>query len=165
MNPAIVDFYNDFHRKVQSRPGLYISGNHSLDVILPNDLIDYANAASGHSGFGSGARARGIRRETSNPEKLRAEIFSSPEALERFLESSEKNADAYIATVRARHLSQSIPKPIMAKDEFWNRYNKDDLARIVAIFGRQRVQAAYNTATIEAFEEEFMVDETQELVV
>jgi hypothetical protein len=57
-----------------------------------------------------------------------------------------------------------VPKQILAKDEFWNRYNKDDLTRIVAKFGRQRVQAAYNTVTIEAFEQEFMVDETAELV-
>lgn len=100
---AVKDFYDHFHAKVVSNPTLYINGSSYVDIILPTKLIEYANAASGHTGFGSGARARGIRRETSDPFRTRDEIFLSVESLARFLNSSEMDAEAYIARVREGH--------------------------------------------------------------
>lgn len=131
----IAAFHRHYHSKVVKSPDLYRSGDHAVDVILPNDLLEYANAASGHSGFGSGARARGIRRECRNSTAFLAEIFATPESLARFLDASEKNAEAYIETVRARHAATALPKVVRANDPkegFWSKYTKDDLAAIKA---------------------------------
>lgn len=131
----VESFHRHYQAKVLKSPDLYRSGDHAVDVILPNDLLEYANAASGHSGFGSGARARGIRRECRNSTAFLAEIFASPESLARFLESSEKNAEAYIETVRARHALTAKPKVVQANDPkegFWSKYTKDDMAAIKA---------------------------------
>jgi hypothetical protein len=128
----VTAFYNHYHNKTASRPDLYRSGDHAVDVILPNDLLDYANAASGHSGFGSGARARGIRRECRNSSAYLAEIFASPDSLAKFLNSSEQNAESYIQTVRQRHAAQQQPKVVSASQGFWNKYNKDHMAALRA---------------------------------
>jgi len=104
MNQHIEDFYNHYHTKVKSSPNLYQSKS-AVDVILPGSLLHYANAAAGHTGFGSGARARGIRRETNNPTIYIQYIFSSPSNLEKFLEESEKDAEEYVSGVRRKHSS------------------------------------------------------------
>jgi hypothetical protein len=150
-------FRKHYHEKTSKNPDLYRSGDHAVDVILPNDLLEYANAASGHSGFGSGARARGIRRECRNSTQLLAEIFASTESLAKFLDSSEKNAESYIATVRQRHAQRAQPKPAMANDDkrgFWSRYNKDHMAEAIARVGKERVRELYHNATLEDFERE-----------
>jgi hypothetical protein len=126
---AVASFQKHYQTKSQISPDLYRSGDRWVDVILPNDLLEYANAASGHSGFGSGARARGIRRECRNSSQYLAEIFASPEALAGFLNSSEKNAEAYIETVRERHLA-STQQPVKASELFWKTYTKEDMAAL-----------------------------------
>jgi hypothetical protein len=152
-------FHRHYHTKVASRPDLYRSGDHAVDVILPNDLLEYANAASGHSGFGSGARARGIRKECRNSSAYLAEIFASLESLARFLESSEKNAEAYIETVRARHAAQNKPKEVMAacpNAGFWIKHTKEDMAAIKAKLKDHKVLVQdYQTMTLAAFEEKY----------
>jgi hypothetical protein len=105
----VIDFYNRYHAKKITNPNLYVSGN-AVNVILPNNLLEFANAAAGHSGFGAGARARGIRHTCYNAQKEIEAIFDTPETLADFLLSSECNADEYVETVRARHLGQSSQK-------------------------------------------------------
>ena len=45
----VEQFYNDFHVKVKSYPYLYANKEDYLNVVLPQGLLDYANAAAGHS--------------------------------------------------------------------------------------------------------------------
>lgn len=154
-------FRRHYQEKSQKNPDLYRSGDHAVDVILPNDLLEYANAASGHSGFGSGARARGIRRECRNSTKFLAEIFASTDTLARFLESSEKNAEAYIETVRERHAQKAQPKVAMTNDRelgFWSKYNKDHMAQIKAK-NRDHGQLIqdFQTLTLTEFEQKYLL--------
>ena len=79
MDQRVIDFYNRYQTRKQSYPSLYESGKESINVILPNNLLEYANAAAGHSGFGAGARARGIRRQVNNSAVALSQIFSSPQ--------------------------------------------------------------------------------------
>jgi hypothetical protein len=170
MDQRIVDFYNHYHTRKVSRPELYVSGRDSINVILPNNLLEYANAAAGHSGFGAGARARGIRRQVNNSTKALAEIFASPENLLKFLNTSEMNAEAYVEGIRAKHLAQSKPAipvntdELKASVEFWNRYTKDDLQNLLAKHGRDKVQKAYNSLTIKEFEIQFGLQKEVEVI-
>ena len=105
---AVEEFYNHYHTKVVARPELYVSTDTIINVILPNDLLEFANASAGHSGFGSGARARGIRRVVDNAGVAIKEIFESVDSLAQFLLSSECNADEYVEQVRARHFGMKF---------------------------------------------------------
>jgi hypothetical protein len=105
---AVEAFYNHYHRKVVSYPDLYVSTDTIINVILPNDLLEFANAAAGHSGFGAGARARGIRRVVTNSRVAISEIFETVDSLVEFLLSSECNAEEYVESVRARHLGMKF---------------------------------------------------------
>lgn len=164
MDQRIVDFYNRYHTRRLTYPGLYLSGPDSINVILPNNLLEYANAAAGHSGFGAGARARGIRRQVANAATALAKIFASPDNLLAFLESSEKNAEAYVEGVRAKHLSLPTAKADpKASDEFWNRYGKNELQYLTNKFGRAAVQRAYSTLTISEFENMFGLSQEMEV--
>ena len=156
MDQRIIDFYNRYQTRKQSYPTLYESGKEQINVILPNNLLEYANASAGHSGFGAGARARGIRRQVTNSAVALSQIFSSPESLLKFLESSEQNAEAYVESVKAKHLALAQVKvDPKASDEFWNRYGKNELQDLVAKFGKATVQQAYTTLTITEFENMF----------
>lgn len=165
MDQRVIDFYNRYQTRKQSYPSLYESGKESINVILPNNLLEYANAAAGHSGFGAGARARGIRCQVNNSAVALSQIFSSPESLLKFLESSEKNAEAYVEGVRAKHLSlPKVKAELKASDEFWNRYGKKELQMLVSKFGRDIVQQAYNSLSITEFETMFELTQEMEVV-
>ena len=157
----IESFRQHYLTKKLKSPDLYRSGDHAVDVILPNDLLEYANAASGHSGFGSGARARGIRRECRNATQFLSEIFASTDSLVKFLNSSEKNAEAYIATVRERHLGQQQPKEIMANDPeegVWALLGKDGVAQLRAkTKDKAQLIQDFNCMTLKAFEERYIL--------
>lgn len=100
---TVVKFYNHYHNKVKTHPNLYRSGNNQIQIALPGDLLEWCNAASGHTGYGSGARPYGIRRTVDNSETALAEIFSSPESLADFIKSSECDGVAYVNEIRKRH--------------------------------------------------------------
>ena len=160
MDQRIVDFYNRYNARKLAYPGLYFSGIDSINVILPTSLVEYANAAAGHTGFGAGARARGIRRSVSNSTQALASIFSSPSNVEAFLNSSEKNAGEYIASVRARHLikqkmtttvtSTTDDRP--ANETFFEKYNVAQAKALQAKFGRDMVLREFGILTINEFE-------------
>ena len=106
----VSEFFNDYHRKVKSNPDLYAKNEDHLTVVLPQTLLEYSNAAAGHSGFGSGARAIGIRLRSANPRLLRDKVMSSIGALTDFILSSDRSGPAYVNTVRARHLGTTKSK-------------------------------------------------------
>lgn len=165
-DPRVVAFYNFVQAKPKNDLGywigstqnetgmLYVMGGDSpkIQVWLPADLLDYANAAAGSSGDRAvGIRVGGFTSVYAVADEVQR-IFSSPENLARFINSSECDYAAWHATRQSR----KAPKTPMAKTEFWNRYNKETLAQIVAEHGKDRVREAYDTMTMDQFEQEFM---------
>lgn len=161
----VTNFFNHYHAKRISNPNLYVGlGNDAVNVILPNTLLEFANAAAGHSGFGAGARARGIRRMCSDAKKEIATIFETVDTLADFLLSSECNADEYVETVRMRHLGMKSTKKsklYVVTDErpadknfsaLNEKYNMQDLAKR---FGREVCIQARKILTINEFELRF----------
>jgi len=149
----VTEFWENYKTKSATNPNLYISGN-SLNVILPNNLLEYANAAAGHSGFGAGARARGIRRSVDNAQQAIKDIFETPQSLAKFLESSEKNADAYVEGIRARDLGTAIDQR-SANDSWSELYAKYDINTLANTFGRNAVIDARKLLTVNEFELRF----------
>lgn len=162
MDPKILAFYHHYHQRSRQRPTLYISGPRMITVVLPQDLLEYANAAAGHSGFGAGARAVGIRRQVSDARRAIADVFATPESLARFLESSECDAREYVESVRARHLSRPVKIGQRAQtddrpaercfDELYARY---DVPALVARYGRDVVAQARRYLTVNEFQLRF----------
>jgi hypothetical protein len=161
----VTNFFNHYHSKKISNPNLYIGlGNDAVNVILPNTLLEFANAAAGHSGFGAGARARGIRRMCSNAKVEITSIFETVDTLADFLLSSECNADEYVETVRMRHLGMKSTKKsklsVVTDDRpadnnfsvLFQKYNMPELAKR---FGNEVVLQARKILTVNEFELRF----------
>ena len=85
----LVSFFNHYHSLSKRRPSLYKNDKTQITVVLPASMLEYANAAAGHSGFGAGARPVGIRREVEDSNQALNDIFSSVDSLRSFIESSE----------------------------------------------------------------------------
>ena len=77
-------------------PNFYRGDNH-INVGLPIELIEFCNAAGGHSGYSSGARPTGIRYTVDNPAKVLAEIFESDDSFARFISGSDKSGPEHCA--------------------------------------------------------------------
>ncbi len=155
-------FLNHYQSKVQSHPNLYVSSNNQINVILPSSLLEYANAAAGHTGFGSGARARGIRQQVVNSLEAIQDIFASTENLATFLESSECNAEAYVRSVRMRHLGVIESNPLLVKTDnrsadkyFKVLHEKYNINKLATHFSRATVINARQSLTINEFELRF----------
>lgn len=111
----------------------YVVGENMIQVELPHSLADFAEAAAGHSGFGSGAYPKGIRRVVDNPYAEISRIFSSYETMKAFILTSECNAGPYMEEVRRRHkriADEQATKVAAAKQAINNRgepgYTGDD---------------------------------------
>ena len=157
---AVEEFYNTYHAKVQARPDLFVNDPYVLTVTLPDYLLDFANASAGHSGFGSGARAVGIRKTTSDSRKARDEAFSSIEALAKFIQSSECNAAEYILRVKERHFKKAgvqTDDRLVAtnKDVVADKHGKQIFIQLSKVFGRDVVQRSIDTLTVNEFELRF----------
>lgn len=157
---AVEEFYNTYHTKVQARPDLFVNDPYVLTVTLPDYLLDFANASAGHSGFGSGARAVGIRKSTTGSRKARDDAFSSVEALAKFIQSSECNAAEYILRVKERHLKKSgvqTDDRIVAdhKGVITDKYGKQIFIQLSKVFGRDMIQDSIDILTVNEFELRF----------
>jgi hypothetical protein len=166
----VAAFRQHYLRKSAKNPDLYRSGPRAVDVILPNDLLEYANAASGHSGFGAGARARGIRRECRDSAEFLREIFSSDQRLTEFLLSSEQNAEAYINEVRQRPKGEPKPRAkkvtiagrdpqtTPAQGNLYDFFARDQIVAIAkSLGGAAEFQAQIQGITITEFSDRFGV--------
>jgi hypothetical protein len=160
-DPRVIDFYNAYHRKVKTRPTLYTNkrdGNNGILVPLPRDLITYAERTAGHHGFGQAAMPVGICRKVGNAKNALAEIFASTEALAKFINSSARDADAYITEVRERHakkgskVTKSATDDRPAVDAFFEKYTANDAKALRDKFGRDMVISDFNCLTINEFE-------------
>lgn len=164
---AVQGLYNHYHSKVKTNPNLYTNSrdkNRAVLVVLPKELLDYANRSSGHSGFGAGARPVGIRKVVSDAKSSLSEIFSSVESLKSFILSSECDAEAYIAEVKERHLkgvsraSRKVSKPStttifpMVKDVFHDYYPHALLRELTVKYGKEEVANSWNHLWINEFE-------------
>ena len=160
----VSEFFNDYHRKVKSNPDLYAKNEDHLTVVLPQTLLEYSNAAAGHSGFGSGARAVGIRLRSANPRLLRDKVMSSIGALTDFILSSDRSGPAYVNTVRARHLGTTKSKFVqMVTDDrlidskggrsaMASKYGSQVFMQLGRKYGREIVNIDIDSLTIHEFE-------------
>lgn len=165
MDLAVVEkFYNHYHTKKLSSPELYRNNDTMITVVLPQELIAYSNASAGHSGFGAGARAVGIRRSVSNSTKALAQIFESVESLAKFIGESECDGPAYVETVRQRHLASQTPvdpKSLPAKSVDLNKaYGQGTIQTLLGKYKRDQVLGDYNTLSVGEFEERYNLVET-----
>lgn len=101
---SVVSYYNHYHDKVKSNPKLY-AWEDGVTLTLPQDMLEFSNSAAGHSGFSSGARPVGIRRNTrkhynKSGYEVVKEIFSTPDSLYEFIMTSECDGPAYCEKVR-----------------------------------------------------------------
>jgi hypothetical protein len=174
-DPRIISFYNFIQSKPKNAEGYYIGSsqnetgllyvmggdNPMIQVWLPADLLEYANAAAGTSG----SRAVGIRvtgfshMDRAADEILR--IFSSPQTLADFINTSECD---YTGTVGRRAKAVLPVANPMTSDAFWNKYDKNVLTNLVAKHGRKAVQEAYTTLTLADFEAKFNLVPTLQVV-
>lgn len=91
------DFNGNFIGSAKSKTGyLYVTGDNDVQVVLPVDLTDYANAASGNM---SGGRPVGIRVKgfdtAESAAKFVTSTFSDINELVKFINSSKCDAVAY----------------------------------------------------------------------
>jgi hypothetical protein len=164
---AVESMFNHYHTKVKTNPSLYTNRrdkNKAILVVLPKELLDYANHSSGHSGFAAAARPVGIRRVVDDAKSALNQIFSSVASLTRFIESSECDAAEYIERIRrgegrsrtARKLvSTSKTDDRLAKEVFFEKYSRDDAKALQAKFGYDLVVREFNILTINEFELRF----------
>ena len=151
---AVVKFYNYYHEKRKSHPTLYYSSK-QVTVVLPADLLDWSNAAAGHSGFGSGARPVGIRKSVADGKAAIDEIFATPDTLATFIKTSECDGPAHVEEVKKRHAVIAPKIDPKTADVFWKRYTRDTMQNLVAKFGRATVEQSYKALTISEFEARF----------
>ena len=163
----VVDFYNFVQAKPQNEDGHFIgssqnqagllyviandnTGDAMLQVWLPMDLIDYANAAAGSSGDRAvGIRVKGYKNAHVAADAI-TKIFSSPENLAEFINRSECDYAAHQATKAAKKAAKI---PTKASELFWTKYNKDTLADIKIKFkDHKKLVADFQSMTMTDFE-------------
>ena len=165
----VVSFYNFINGKPKNDQGyfigskqneaglLYVMGKERpmIQVWLPIELLDYANAAAGTSGN----RAVGIRVTGFSSIKQAAEeilrIFSSPDTLAKFINSSECNFTGVTGRPVRGPKVVAEPKANDEKNGFWAHYGQEELKDLTNKFGRVIVKQAYDTLTLREFEELF----------
>ena len=167
-DPRVIDFYNFIQSKPKNADGHYIGSSQNetgllyvidgkeamIQVWLPMDLIDYANAAAGNSGDRAvGIRVKGYKSISAAADEV-VRIFSSPQNLADFINSSECDYAGYHATKLARKLARI---PYKACDLFWTKYGKDELAEIRARAEDQKqLVEDFQTMSMTDFEDKYM---------
>jgi hypothetical protein len=168
-DPRVVSYHNFINGKPRDADGYFIGSKQNeagllyvmgkdhpmIQVWLPIELLDYANAAAGTSGD----RAVGIRITGFSSIKQAAEeilrIFSSTETLAKFINSSECNFTGVTGRPVRGPKVVAEPKANDEKNGFWARYGKEELTALVSRFGRFAVKQAFDTLTLREFEELF----------
>ena len=154
---AVAALRTHYLTKVKAQPSLYASGNY-INVVLPTELKDYANAAAG-TGVGETHTPVGIRVRSSNPAVELAAIFESVESLAKFIASSECNAHIAVERAVARQTNKKQKRAIVdsrlanaAWTEILKKHNVQELA---ARFSKETVIAARKSLTVNEFELRF----------
>ena len=158
----IVNFFNSMKTKPKNDKGqfigrvdnssglLYVIGNSHIQVWLPMDLIEYANAAAGSD---KGLRPVGIRvsgfKSADEAANELADIFSSPENLAKFINQSEADFHDVYPGVGINIDSR------LANDAWSDLYAKYDIKTLASVFGRDTVIEARKLLTVNEFELRF----------
>jgi len=116
-DPRIVNFYNFIQGKAKNADGYYIGSTQNeagllyvvrgkttnfIQVWLPRDLLEYANAAAGTSGPRAvGIRVGGFDTVESAAQEI-LHIFSSTDNLAKFINSSECDFAGYTPSRKKR---------------------------------------------------------------
>lgn len=150
-----VQFRNDYLRKSASRPSLYVSNINTLTIVLPVELLDFANRAAGHSGFNAGSRAVGIRRVVSNAQSAIRQIFGSVESLVEFIETSECDYEGR----EVQTVIQSSPEEsfIPAREQFWTTFTIANLKDLRNKYGVELVNTAMEKLTFTEMRNLFLI--------
>jgi hypothetical protein len=135
----VVDFYNFIQAKPKNAAGHYIGSTQNetgllyvidgkrealIQVWLPIELIDYANAAAGSSGDRAvGIRIKGYSSVTAAADEV-VRIFSSPDNLAKFINGSECDYAGYHVAKQAK---KAAAVPTKASELFWNKYTKETM--------------------------------------
>jgi hypothetical protein len=142
---------------------LYVTADYSVQVVLPMELLDYANAASGTM---SGNRPVGIRAGSFSSASRAADevsrIFSSVEALTKFLNSSECDATAEYDPTKVT-MAVSKAKQIVAmldsrpvKDAFYDAgYDFTTVKTLRSTYGDKTVNADWAVLTLGEFKSRY----------
>jgi len=157
---AVKSLFDHYHKRVQTRPGFYTSARWGAVVVLPKELLGYANRLAGHSGYASTARPIGIRRAVPNPASFLKEVFNSVDSLRSFIMSSECDAEEYINEVKRRHSGDTSKKKAStvsidnrpANEVFFEKYTANDATALRNKFGREMVIREFNILSINEFE-------------
>ena len=164
---AVTEFRKSYARRAAAKPSLYINGPMTVTVGLPAELLEYANAAAGHSGYGSGARPCGIRKTVANPKQLLSQIFESDESLIAFLMTRE--TDFYtVFNVNGTRKNSKTPKTkkisqgeivvapfVPAKADYWNKYSGQELSFLRNKYGVDLVTRAMTMLSLTEMENLF----------
>lgn len=170
-DPRVVSFYNSvtgrsvdadgrFIGSAKSTTGyLYVIGNssHSVQVVLPESLLEFANASSGTM---SGKRPVGIRAGSFNSASAAADfvstIFSSPASLAKFINSSECDAGGYAslsASAKKALIANALTDDRPVKDSFYDAgYDFSTLKELRGVFSQDTVSHDWNILTLNEFE-------------
>jgi hypothetical protein len=166
-DPRVVSFFNNVNGNKTDKNGrlvgsaksttgyLYVTANNSVQIVLPNSLLDYANAASGTM---SGQRPVGIRAGGFNTAESAADevsrIFASPESLAKFINSSECDAPAYnpdLTRDKKSVVSMIDFRPV--KDAFYDAgYSFSIIESLRKAFGKSTVAHDWSVLTVTEFE-------------
>lgn len=163
----VAHFWNTYRRKSIANPGLYRSTDTTVTIILPQYLIEFAEQASGHSGYVTGCRPLGIRRHNVNADQFLKSVFHSIDTLYAFIMSSAADAVDYtgdrsevrpVRQARQRVEKMSpIAQPKMAKDDFWSVFTINDLKMLRDTHGVDIVNQAMIELTFADFRDMFAI--------
>lgn len=161
-------FYDEYHRKIIKNPNLYRSTDTTVTIILPSYLLQFAEHASGHSGFGCGARPLGIRRHQVNSNVFLRDVFSSVEALYNFILTSACDAFDHKtgrmlppsnnkgATQNDKSKSDSMDQ-MLAKNIIYKVYSVDQLSYLKTRYGVSEFNRVKDNHTLAEFKKFFNI--------
>jgi hypothetical protein len=165
-DPRVQAFYEFIQNKPRNSDGHYIGSTQNdsgllyviagaepmIQVWLPRDLLDYANAAAGSSGERPvGIRVKGFRSVDQAADEV-VRIFDTPENLARFINSSECDYQQY----HAERLKRRSRGPVMTNDAdqgFWAKYGREDMLKLKAtVKDLKQLTEDFQTMTLSDFE-------------
>jgi len=151
---AVTTFFNDYHTAVASKSDLYVNSNDQFTIVLPQELLEFAEAGAGHSGFGTGARPVGIRRTSVNAKNEVTVIFSTVETLAKFILTSKKNADNDALSARKNNVTTTVVKMnnTEARKVFWDKADKAKYDEMTVKYGKKTVDNDLMTLTWNEFD-------------
>ena len=166
-DPRVVDFYEAQQSKARNANGHFIGSTQNeagllyviqgkahyyLQVWLPRDLLEYANAAAGTSGERPvGIRVGGYATLEQAGDAI-LDIFSSPQSLANFINDSECDFAGVVKTPRVVTNDTLVKNAVELVSD---KYGKNVFLDLAKKFGRETVLQARELLTVNEFELRF----------